>query len=817
MIKACVVGFVCLLCSICCSAINGWVSGKVVDEQSGEPISGVEVLLLGDQNYSTVSNKLGEFHFDDVVPGTYSLSTMKEGFGSTTISTQVEAGLQLSLRVQIREIHLLLSEVEVSESNAKTTYLQPVQDAVVYSGMKSEVITPSTSGANTSAQSSRQTYAQVAGLNVWESDGAGIQLGIGTRGLSPNRTSHFNVRQNGYDISADALGYPESYYTPPLEAVDRIELVRGAASLQYGTQFGGLLNFRLKQGGEKKLEVVLKQTVGSYGLDDSIAPPLASSNTFISAGGSTGKLDYYGFCSMKSGSGWRPNSGYRALTGHVNLGVQLSDRLEIRGEVTLMNYLAQQPGGLIDSHFNQNPRQSNRSRNWFAVDWKLGALKVNYQLGSLTELKTVFFGLDASRKSLGVLGSAGRVDPLDYRNLIVGRFSNWGNETRLVHRADFRERIAVFTAGIRVYSGLSHAQQGLGSDGSAADFAFFTEEIPLDSEFEFPNLNLALFTQEIIPLNNRLSLVPGLRLEYIRTRSEGYLWDYVTNGAGEIIEDSLIIDEQSKQRSFVLAGCGFSWKAKPTWELYGNVSQNYRAINFSDIQLRNVGLIIDPEIHDERGLNADIGFRGNLSEKLRLDVSVFMLYYRDRIGEYYTSVPDPILIQKPVRFRTNVSDARNAGVECFVESNVLAWLPKKRSAKLTVFANVSLTNATYIGGEESVFTGNRVELVPRYTVRTGLSWQVKRFKTGAMYSLSGEQYSDATNATFTPSGVDGEIPAYAIFDAFASYEWKSWSFSLSANNLMNSSYFTRRATGYPGPGIIPSDGRTLFFGVQKNF
>ena len=95
--------------------------------------------------------------------------------------------------------------------------------------------------ANTATNNGRQVYNKIAGLNIWESDGAGIQLGIGGRGLNPSRTSNFNTRQNGYDISADALGYPESYYTPIIDAVDRIQVIRGAASLQFGTQLMVLL------------------------------------------------------------------------------------------------------------------------------------------------------------------------------------------------------------------------------------------------------------------------------------------------------------------------------------------------------------------------------------------------------------------------------------------------------------------------------------------------------------------------------------------------------------------------------------------------
>ncbi len=53
----------------------------------------------------------------------------------------------------------------------------------------------------------RQVLAKVPGIYILESDGSCIQVGIAIRGLSPNRSRDFNVRQNGYDISADPFGY----------------------------------------------------------------------------------------------------------------------------------------------------------------------------------------------------------------------------------------------------------------------------------------------------------------------------------------------------------------------------------------------------------------------------------------------------------------------------------------------------------------------------------------------------------------------------------------------------------------------------------
>src|SRR5690606_34569654 len=207
--------------------------------------------------------------------------------------------------------------------------------------------------------SSRQVYSRVAGLNIFENDASGLQLGIGGRGLDPNRTSNFNVRQNGYDISADALGYPESYYTPPIEAVGKIQIVRGAASLQYGTQFGGLINFVMKKPvPNKKIELTARQTLGSYGFY----------NAFTSVSGTVGKLSYYSFFQYKRGDGWRFNSEFDSHTFYSNVNYQATKKMSIGIDFTHMGYLAHQPGGLTDGMFRFNPQQTNRDRNWFKVN-----------------------------------------------------------------------------------------------------------------------------------------------------------------------------------------------------------------------------------------------------------------------------------------------------------------------------------------------------------------------------------------------------------------------------------------------------------------
>ena len=165
-----------------------------------------------------------------------------------------------------------LKELLITDQQSGLAFerMPDISEQVIFAGKKCEVIRLDGLNADLSTNNTRQIFAKVPGLSVWENDGSGIQVGISVRGLSPNRSWEFNVRQNGYEIGAEVFGYPEAYYSPPMEAVEKIEVVRGAASLQFGPQFGGLLNYRIKKGDSlRPISFETKQTLGSYGLFNS--------------------------------------------------------------------------------------------------------------------------------------------------------------------------------------------------------------------------------------------------------------------------------------------------------------------------------------------------------------------------------------------------------------------------------------------------------------------------------------------------------------------------------------------------------------------
>ena len=213
----------CLTCSIFSFAQTSRISGKVLKGQGKEGLAGVSIFVANsEQTYST--NSRGIFLLDELPAGKYEMIFFKEEYQTFTQVVKVAAGETISLNIELEPLTYQLKAVEI-EAQLREKYglrrLRNVEGYAIYAAKKSEVINLENMVANLATNNSRQVYKGIAGLNIWESDGAGLQLGIGARGLDPNRTSNFNTRQNGYDISADALGYPESYYTPPTQALKK--------------------------------------------------------------------------------------------------------------------------------------------------------------------------------------------------------------------------------------------------------------------------------------------------------------------------------------------------------------------------------------------------------------------------------------------------------------------------------------------------------------------------------------------------------------------------------------------------------------------
>lgn len=702
----------------------------------------------------------------------------------------------------LKSQHKYLPEVTIVGRNSKSDYHQmpEVVGTSIYAGKKNALIVLDNVQGNVVTNNMRQVLGKVAGVHIWESDPSGIQIGIAARGLSPNRSWEFNVRQNGYDIAADPFGYPEAYYNPQLQAVQRIEIVRGQGSLQYGPQFGGMVNYILRNGSEmtKPFEFETQQTIGSNSMF----------NTYNAIGGKTGKAHYYAFFDHRNGEGWRKNSEYFTNAGFGTFTYYLTPKFSLTAEVMHSHIRSQQPGGLTDGQIEQDAQQSFRSRNWFDITWTTPAIIANYKINDNTRWNTKLFATLGDRNSVGFLQSITTRDSvnastLQYNNrtLQIDQYRNYGLESRFLADYNLGSTHNTFSGGIRLYSGTTRRKaDGKGTTGADYDVTVIGN-YPRDIEFD--SKNAAVFIENIFRLTDKILLVPGVRYEWLEGAASGRN-GYTSTGT------EIRLQNIKRGRSFLLAGIGAEYHVTKTTEFYANYSQAYRPIQFANLQAPPTTDVVDNDLKDSRGYNIDLGYRGKWKDFLQFDLSGFYLQYNNRIGTV-TVAGTP-----SYRLITNVGNSTSKGFEGYAEFNPVHAFSTNKDLDLILFGSYGYTHARYASDHKDAVTkGKKVENAPANIFRGGVSAGYKKLLVTAQVSSVSETFSDANNtATPTANGQNGLIPSYVVTDLTATYKFaKSLNIKAGINNLTDERYFTRRAGGYPGPGALPADGRTFFISV----
>lgn len=698
-----------------------------------------------------------------------------------------------------------LPDVTIVGRNS-TSDIQQMPEIVgtsIYAGKKNSLVVLENVQGNVVTNTMRQVLAKVPGIHIWESDPSGTQIGISARGLSPNRSWEFNTRQNGYDIAADPFGYPEAYYNPQLQGVQRIEIIRGQGSLQYGPQFGGMVNYILRNGSEinKPIEFETQQTSGSNALF----------NSYNAIGGNTGKVHYYAFFDHRNGDGWRQNSRYYTNSGFATVTYQFTTKFSLTTEVMRSHIRSQQAGGLTDAQFKQDARQSLRSRNWFDILWTTPALIANYQVNENTRWNTKLFATIGDRNSVGFTSSITVKDSINATSLIYNnrvlnadKYRNYGFESRIITDYSLGKMKNSISGGIRLYTGTTYREaEGKGTTGT--DYDMNVSGV-YNRDIEFDSRNAAVFVENIFRINKKLLLIPGLRYEWLEGKASGRN-GFTAGGTAIQLQDI------KRSRSFLLAGLGAEYHLTKGTEFYGNYAQAYRPIQFANLQAPPTTDVIDPNLKDAKGYNVDLGYRGKVKNFLQFDVSGYYLLYQNRVG---TITPTGTTY----RLVTNVGNSISKGFEGFIEFNPVKAFTTNKVTDVMVFASYSYTDASYSSDHKDAATkGKNVENAPKNILRTGISAGYKSILITGQVSYVGESFSDANNtATPTANGQNGLIPAYTVADLTATYKFsKNLNIKAGINNLLDERYFTRRAGGYPGPGALPADGRTFFVSVGAKF
>src|SRR5215210_2549589 len=407
--------------------------------------------------------------------------------------------------------------VSIYFKNAAAKYMPDVAGANIYAGKKTNQIYLDPSRMNLAQNVIRTAFAQIPGLTMWDMDGAGLQINVGSRGTDSHRSIEMNMRQNGYNINSDMFGYPEDHYTPPLQGIKQVQLVRGSAALQFGSQFGGMMNYVMKEGDSTKpLAIESEQTTGSNNFF----------NSYNAVGGTKGKLNYYAYYDYRHGDGWRPNSAFNYHAYYFNLNYKLSSKASVGFQFSRMDYVQKIAGGLTDAQFNQNSKQSFRSRYYFNPVINIPALLFKYDISTNTYVEIISNTLFGQRNSVQFIASPVIADTFNvaagsYNVRQVDRdyYNGFTTEARLLHGYATGKIKSVLTTGVR-YSNetTKRKQKGIGTTGSDFDLSLIK---PYGIDLRFTTINYAAFAENIFQLTKKFSITPGIRYEIINTGLTG--------------------------------------------------------------------------------------------------------------------------------------------------------------------------------------------------------------------------------------------------------------------------------------------------------
>lgn len=669
--------------------------------------------------------------------------------------------------------------------------LPATQGTYLYSGKKTELINLQQTDANIADKTGRQVFAKVPGIFVYDMDGSGNQINIAARGLDPHRGWEFNTRKDGIITNSDMYGYPASHYSMPLESIDRIELVRGTGSLQYGAQFGGMVNYVSKQGDTARpFSFESINTVGSYKM----------LSTYNAIGGKAGKFKYYAYISKKSRGGYRDSEHSNSEAETITIAYEPSDRFSVRVEWARSVYLYRLPGQLNDSMFAADPRQATRLRNYYSPDIHIPSVVVNWDITAKTTLQFTSSAVLGRRNSVMFdkpthIADTINAATLQYNNrqVDIDRFNSYTNELRLLQHYYTGRKSHTLVAGIQyMNNNLNRTQLGKGTTGSDYDLALV--EPGWGRDLYFKTHNLAAFAENSYQLLEKLTINTGVRVEMGKTNMTGTIKNYPENDIPVTLN-----------HRYPLFGAGFSYNLSARMDVYGGWSQSYRSMAFKDLIPGSVYEKADPNMKDSYGYNAEMGFRGNW-KFLKWDITGYLLQYNNRFGT---------LAQTDVNgnfytYKTNIGNSLTKGIEAFVQGD---WLLSSQSL-ISAFTSTALMDARYTdavvksGNNNIDIKGNKVESAPDIISRNGITFRYRRLSISGLYSYTAQTYADALN-TYTPTatGAVGLVPAYGLLDISSTIRIsRNFEIRVNVNNVTNKKYFTKRPMFYPGPGIWPSEG-----------
>ena len=695
-----------------------------------------------------------------------------------------------------------------SEERVQGPFLPDVQGTRIYSGKKTSIVDLDRLPRITN-NNYRQALATTPGLFVAEETSP--LLSIGYRGLDPSRVQYTQVLKDGIPIHADQFGYPEAYYSPPLDTVDRIEFLRGGASLMYGPQPGGALNYITHR--PRTDRPFSFGTTNTFGSDN-----YWSNFTYVD--GTSGRLGYYGYYNHRQTDGFRSsNSDVDLNAGQIKL--VLDGSTDSRWILTLEGYEEEhgEPGGLTFAtgpnavNYNTDRDRASRLYDRFELERYFASLAWERDFSEATKMTMTAWGGVYTRFSVrqrgGGFGTLPTGSAANSTSVENQEFYTQGFEARLRHDYELFGGSHTISGGFQAYHTYSPREDRRGATASATE-----GELRNDNEREI--WYLPFFVENRFKWGP-LSVTPGVRLENA--------WQGVTENVNvdKAAAGNPLADEDSYE--FVpLFGIGLAYELGQQTEIYANVSQSYRPKIFTQAVPTGGTTVVPDDLNESRAVQYEIGFRGKPAPWASWDVSGFLLDFDDQIGT--------IALPGGRSTLANVGRAEHYGVEAAGELDIIGMIGASRGGALTapsgkdknvvaetrsglvdrigsfsLYGNVTLLDAEFTEGP---LEGKTPRSAPDYILRTGGIYRWRdRVEVAMLGTFVDHSFADDAN---TP---ERALPGYMVWDLTAEAKIYKDIVSVNAgiNNLFNEDYYSRITNS----GIDPAPRRNYYAGFTLTF
>lgn len=652
----------------------------------------------------------------------------------------------------------------------------------------------------------RQVIATTPGL-IWSEESTPL-MSIGSRGFDPHRTMFFQVLEDGIPIHADMIGYPESYYSPPMDAVESVEIIRGGAALMYGPQPAGAINFVMKKPPlDTPFTLQSTNILGSFGMY----------SNFTSFGGTLGRFGYLGYYNHQQTDGFREaNSDFFLNAWGGTFALDATGPFRTYLNLTAYDETHGEPGGLTLAtgpnavNYADNPNGTSRFHDRMRISRYALSLINEWDVSDRTLLtfRTWWdYYLRQSRRQNG--GGFGTLPtgPASQTNQIqTQQFYNFGLEPRLSHNWDWLDNTHTFTGGMMFYYNWS-PRTDLTGDSPAATTGTVANKNNRETVY------YSLFAENLFQFGN-LSITPGFRLENI-WQSVRELVNTTSFQTGAPLQDSTVYNFAP------LFGLGLEYDFTPEVSIYANVSQAYRPPMFTQAIPTSPNTRVQGNLDPANITTYEAGFRGEPTTWVAWDTSFFLIDNSDQIGtravnegqvttviensgrsivygwDLFTQV-DLVGLADTLWNQRDTADPENPSFNA-------SWTDQYGS--LTAFTALTLQSGRFINGPND---GKTPQYLADYVFRFGLGYNWRdRVKIALNSQFIGSSYASDNNAP------NRFIPAYDVWDLTA--EVRVWRDNVSViagvNNLFDREYYARIRSD----GIDPASPRNWYAGLKIEF